>query len=220
MRMLLAALFTFALSPLSAQSAYAQSEAQDRAEAYAAELIADAEAADLFEILDSQEVAQVRHRASGLVCRFSPGRNNQLHVFQSLARGEDVACDSSAVGEAQTIYATRYPQPTTLADQLDGAVAAMRARMRGLQPMPAESAVDIVPDAGALPDQASARFTYPGRNGIARYTRVSVAIVDDWVIKLRYTADAPDQSSLTQQDLVASVLWLTTLNRLSQAPKT
>jgi hypothetical protein len=215
MRMLLAAVLAFAFAPMAAR-------AQTQTDSYAASLIAAAEAEDLFDIVPGEDqagenLARVRHRASGLVCLFGPGRSNQLHVFPSLDRGEDVACDSTAIGEAQTIYATRYPGPTTLEDQLDGAVAAIRARIRNLQPM--QATMDIVPEETALPDQLSARFTYAGPNGIARYTRVSVAMVDGWVIKLRYTADAPEQNSLAQQDLMASFIWFSTLERMTQAPK-
>lgn len=166
--------------------------------AIAQELVEQAEAADLFEILPSEQSVVVRHTRSGLVCRMDPSAANRIIVFPQAARGEDVACDSTDGHESTTLYATRFSFDTTLEEQIQGAEAAIRHRF------PNARALASGPD--DPPSSRTAEFMIT-RDGAQMYTRASVTLVNGWAIKLRYTEAAPDQGATDRARAAASAIW-------------
>lgn len=194
----------------AAGPALAQTEAASAAPAaIAQDLVAQAEATDLFEILPSDRDVVVRHTRSGLVCRMDARATNRIVVFPQAARGEDVACDSTRGGASTTLYATRFSFDTTLQEQIRGAEAAIRNRF------PAARAV-----AGTEPEPASSRTVefLVTHDGAPMYTRASVAILDGWTIKLRYTAAAADEAAAVRAQATAAALWRTILAEIAAGP--
>ncbi|MGE0046316.1 MAG: hypothetical protein AB7T08_11205, partial [Hyphomonadaceae bacterium] len=151
-------------------------------------MIENAGADGVFESIPDGQVS-VRHVGSGMVCRFER-EGGRLILFPGLPRGEDVGCDHSGAGQFVTFYATRYPGGSTLESELASAVAAMQARYRQMEPRTLE--VNVAPAGAVLPASRHARFLVTGPDGARMYTRVSVAIVRGWSIKMRFSALAPD----------------------------
>jgi hypothetical protein len=189
-----------------ARPAHAQSLEEAGA---AAAMIAEAGAADVFEPVDSAlgEV-RVRHVRSGLICAFEPGHPRRVVVFDTsvsgAAAGEDAACDSGSATGARTLYVTRYPEPRTA----DAALAFAVAQLRGRFPdaTAAETTIEGFDDADPpLPESRTAAFLIETNNGQA-YTRVSVAVIGGWEIKMRYTTWSGGEGVVA-----AEALWRETL---------
>lgn len=200
--------------PRAASSASAEQVASARAEADA--IIRAAEADEFFENVTEDASPAVRHRGSGLVCLFEGGeRSNNVRIYPSqgagIARGDDVSCGTTLAGSAVTMYATRWPNPTTLQEQLAGAVAGMRMSVRNLRPtdQPGVS-MGLGENGPRLPERQSATFLGDGQNGPV-VTRVAVALHDGWVIKQRLTAPGAEP---IQADLTGELVMMTTLMRL------
>jgi hypothetical protein len=212
MRRVLASLaFCFAaFAPLSATAQ--ETEPTASVGSLALELIAEGGAADVFEPLPSEQLIVVRHGRSGLVCRLEPDNRNRLVIFPQAARGEDVACDTTDGAESSTLYATRFSFEATLEDLIGGAVTAIHQRFpdaRQLPPLTENSAP-------GLPASQSAHFMVTRPDGALLYTRVTVAIVGQWAIKLRYSVVAPDEAATQRGQAAAAMLWNATLSDLTQ----
>lgn len=176
-------------------------------------MIETANAEGVFDIVHNGHVS-VRHLGSGLTCHFlDSGDGSQLVLFPGLQRGEDVACDTNNGGEAYTLYATRYPLPTSAEEQIAGAEAAIRHRWPDARLYP--SAMDVTVD-GAPPSR-TAEFIVM-RDGVRSYTSAAVAIVNGWTIKLRYTAPAPDDDAARQAELIAGALFSSALTEILRRP--
>src|SRR5262245_58671625 len=114
----------------------------------ALDLIAQADGQGVFEAAPSEPGAIViRHPRSGLVCRLGAGASNRLVIFPQAARGEDVACETSADGETVVLFATRFSFNTSLDEQINGVADAIRRRYPDAQPAPAvrEISSDALP---------------------------------------------------------------------------
>lgn len=182
--------------------------------ALAQALIAQGNAAGVFEALPSEQLIAVRHGRSGLVCRLAPGNTNRLVIFPQAARGEDVACDTTDGAESATFYATRFSFETSLDELMRGAAQAIHQRFPDARELPAPT------DAGAtLPASRSAAFMVTRQDGATMYTRINVAMVGQWAIKLRYTVLAPDEDAARRGEAAAAALWNATLSELTQ-PRT
>jgi hypothetical protein len=159
--------------------------------AIATNLIQDASAQGVFEPVSSGQVT-LRHIGSGLVCHFArDGAGARLVLYAGLPRGDNVSCDAQDGRTYVTLYATRFPFRTTLAEQVEGAEAAIRQRFPDAQalPQPAE----------ANPARRTIHFIVT-RDGERVYTSASIAQVGDWIIKLRYSERAADgQAALTAE---------------------
>ncbi|MDZ4775872.1 MAG: hypothetical protein SGJ23_03700 [Alphaproteobacteria bacterium] len=125
---------------------------------------------------------QARNRESGLRCRFDVRYGGSIHIYDAApgggAPGDDTSCNTPIDAITVTYYATRYTTPTTTAEQAEAAIAAIRERFDVLS--------EIAP---TTPDRAGARtrsfrINYEGK---IKETRVSVAMVDGWVLKMRFT---------------------------------
>lgn len=199
MRSLTCALAVLVLTaPALAQTAPADQQA-------ARDLIAAAQADGVFEAVsaDASQIV-VRHERSGLVCRLAPGNTNRLIIFPQSARGEDVACDSHDGRQYVTAFATRYPFETNLDEQAAGAENAIRQRFPDAQPFAASSA----------PANRTVQFIVT-RDGQRTYTSASLAQVGQWVIKLRFSAPAPDDNAARVAEAQASALFTAILAELS-----
>jgi hypothetical protein len=186
----------------------------------ALELIANAQADGVFEAAPGAHVVAVRHIQSGLVCVMPEENANTLRLFPQSARGEDVACDSHSDVEFQTLYATRYPQPAHLDDVFEGAVGAMVERFPDAELYTTE-AVDGAPNIGPAPrGSRTARFIITSEDGRQRYSRVSVAMIDGWCLKLRFTRIAEDDFAMIAAEETAELTWIAALDQFMQAHST
>lgn len=208
MRALLVAAAALAVS---AQGAFAQDSAPSGIEASRA-LIANAELTDVFVPIEHESPA-VRHTASGLTCHFfgAPTRM-QLATFAGQPRGNDVGCVSDYADKATTLYATRYTPPISLEEALAGGVAGIRHRFPDAQPL--ASTMTVTVDGAPVPRVAQFTITL---NGERWFTSVIVAEANGWIYKLRYTARAVEDESLTAHELEAGAMFALMLGELSAA---
>ena len=186
----------FVLTMLATAPAWA--DTQPPAESLARQIVEQAEAADLFEIVPNDQNVIVRHTRSGLVCRMDPDATNRIIVFPQAARGEDVACDSTDGHESTTLYATRFSFDTSLQEQIQGAEAAIHHRFPNARPLSGT--------ADDTPGSRTVEFMIT-RDGAQMYTRASVTLVNGWAIKLRYTEAAPDQAATERARATAAAIW-------------
>lgn len=162
-------------------------------------MIENAEANGVFELVHDGHVT-VRHVGSGLVCHFlRDGAGGRLVLYPGLPRGDNVSCDSHDGRVYVTLYATRFPFRTTLDEQVEGAETVIRQRFPDAQPLPlsAEFRSDQVPP------RRTVQFIVT-RDGERTYTSASVAQVGDWIIKLRYSARAPDARAALEAEAVST----------------
>lgn len=176
-------------------------------------MIENAEANGVFELVHDGQVT-VRHIGSGLICHFAlDGEGGELRLYPGLPRGDNVSCDNSSADQYVTLYATRFPFQTTLDEQIEGADAAIRQRFPDAQPFPAPS--EDPPD--ALPPRRHVQFIVT-LNGQRTYTRATIAQVGDWIIKLRYSAVAPDDAAATQGEVTSNALFEAALAEMVPPP--
>lgn len=108
------------------------------------EIIRRADASDQFEnvtgLVGAQEdVALVRHRASGLTCAFT-GKDDDFvwvspEVTADFPRGSDVACGMWILNDSHTVYATRYPRDHPAEIEIEVATLAIKLRWPGIVPL-------------------------------------------------------------------------------------
>jgi hypothetical protein len=198
------ALVMAALAPLPAAAQ------QSDANAAAQQLILEHNAAGVFEALPSTDQIVLRHPRSGLVCRLDPARRNRLLIFSQAARGEDVACDTSDGNESVTLYATRYSFEVTPEELINGAAAAINERFPDARELP----VQIEETSTATPNARTAQFMIT-RDGTLMFTRVTVALIGQWAIKLRYSVAAPDADAARRGEAAADAQWRATVAELT-----
>jgi hypothetical protein len=198
-----------ALALLVSPPAWAQTPPEALPDISAAQAIVHAANAEgVFTPLPGEHRIVVRHTRSGLTCRFEPTWSNRIVIFAEAARGEDVACESSFGQRVIRLYATRYAFHTTLDEQFSGAVAALQQRSPQARPLQAAAQITTTP-----PSQ-SAHFLIPAPSG-QTYSRVSVAMNDDWVIVMRYIAPAPDADAAHRAEQTSSALWASVLGEVA-----
>ena len=174
-------------------------------------IIEEANADGVFEIVHNGQVS-VRHIGSGMRCDFSY-EGGRIVIFPTLARGDDVACDSQENGVFVTLYATRYPFASTAEEQASGAAAAIRQRFPDAQPAPITHEIS----SDTLPPHSTAQFLVL-RDGVRHFTSVNVAMAGPWTIKLRYTAPAATDAEIQRAELSANLLFASTLSRIVDPP--
>ena len=180
--------------------------------AAATALIAAASAQDLFEALPSDSQVVVRHTRSGLTCRLRTSWSNRVVIFPTAARGEDVACESASGGTTIRLYATRYSFRTTLDEQINGAIAAIRQTA----PDAREYTPTISQSFPGLPATRQADFLLTrASDHVQVYSHISVAMVSGWVYVLRYSAAATDAAAAHQGEIAAHAIWQTTLGEIA-----
>lgn len=146
----------------------------------------------------------VRHLPSGLVCLFNPGQENVLSFpSTSIARGDDVMCSIPRLADQATLYATRYPRPLALGDEFQVSLKPIRVRFRRLKPYRAKPSKMMEQLAKTVPPSLTSRMV-----GEGVFTRLSVAQVGPWTIKMRVTGDAGAADFIDRQ---AEMTWFMTL---------
>lgn len=181
--------------PTAEQLAAASAEADN--------LILGSGAPDLFVNVSSEGLAKVRHKASGLVCTFMPGaENNSLRLFESenVRRGDDVGCNADFGPLYLTYYATRYGTGYSAADSARDAGAAIRNRYPEARPYQGASAT-IQPPPG-VGDLEYVGYMIGGE-AAPRYTHALTAKVGEWIFKQRMTADGGEDSVMSHQIMSA-----------------
>lgn len=221
-------LLTLALA-LSAAPAFAQGteeEPQAAPGSIAIGMIEQADADGIFDLVHDGGVT-VRHTRSGLTCHFlRNGDGGRLLVFApqvdpahptegpAIARGDDVACEMAEGGTLTRYFATRYPFGSTLEEQIAGVEAAIRRRSPNAVRYPGDATRNT--DDG-LPLRRTTRFIVV-QDGVRTYTRASVARIGDWILKLRYSAPAPDDAAAAQADNMADGLFDGALGEIINPP--
>lgn len=122
------------ISPTVEQSPEATAAEIARAYDEADRLIAEAGASEWFENITDSVLPRVRHRPSGMVCRFSDPRHDAIIIYDNhLPRGDDVSCDSyiAELGIDVRLYATRFGSEASPQWALEGADLAIQTRYPG-----------------------------------------------------------------------------------------
>ncbi|MEQ1818956.1 MAG: hypothetical protein ABL871_10125 [Terricaulis sp.] len=212
-RLLLTLALALSAAPASAQGA--EEEPQAAPGSIAIGMIEQADADGIFDLVHDGGVT-VRHTRSGLTCHFlRNGDGGRLIVFTpqvdpahpteapAIPRGDDVACEMVEGSAHVRYFATRYPFGSTLDEQISGVEAAIRRRNADAVRYPGETTRNT--DDG-LPLRRTTRFIIM-QDGTRTYTRASVARIGDWILKLRYSAPAPDDAAAAQADAAADLLF-------------
>jgi hypothetical protein len=154
----------------------------------------------------------VRHTRSGLTCRLRASWTNRIVIFPTAARGEDVACETASGGTTIRLYATRYSFRTTLDEQINGAIAAIRQNAPGAR----DYTPTISQTLPGLPATRQADFLLTRASDQTQiYSHISVAMISGWVYVLRYSAPAADAAAAHQGELAAHALWQSTLGEIA-----
>lgn len=218
----LAAAAVFAAGgPAMAQTAAApdaSAQQQASASAEADRLIASTGSPEMFENVSSNGMAKVRHIASGLVCVFIPGaENNTLMVFpgDDLPLGDDVGCNADIGPAYLTYYATRYGPGYSARDSVNDAVAAIRDRFPDARPYEGMVA-SVSPPEGVTETAFAALLVGPQDN--VRYTHALTAKVGEWIFKQRMTGDGEEGSIMANQ-VVTGAFWSDVLQAAVKRPE-
>lgn len=208
-RLLLSLAFTLCAARAFAQGTEAEPQAAPASIAIG--MIEHAQADGIFDIVHNGQVS-VRHIGSGLRCDFARnGDGGRIIIFgppagtppapETIARGDDVACDMTEGGVQLRYFATRYPFGSTLEEQIAGVEAAIRRRNANAVRYPGAATRDTE---DGLPLRRTTRFIIT-HEGARQYTRASVARIGDWIIKLRYTAPAANDAAAAAADAAADL---------------
>lgn len=152
----------------------------------------------------------VRHTASGLRCLFQPGRADNVIVWiGSNAGGGGVGCSSRPVGFRQTLEAIQLAPGDTLDSVFEKSVLNITSQQpdaRAYEGSP--FSVRVAPSAGSAPAEPRTAGYFVTREGQEVFSRVSVAVVDGWIIRQQFEAPA---SRADEAELLAGVVMSTTL---------
>ena len=152
----------------------------------------------------------VRHTASGLRCLFQPGRTDNAIVWIGSGRGKGgMGCASRPVGLRQTLEAVQLTPGDTLESVFATSVLNITTQQPDARPYAGGGmTVRVAPPAGlALAEPKTAGYLVT-REGQEVFSRVSVAIVDGWIIRQQFEAPA---ARAEEAELLAGVVMSTTL---------
>ncbi|WP_312688548.1 hypothetical protein [Brevundimonas nasdae] len=190
-------IFLLAMTTLSAVMFGSAALAQNGAPALSAEaaraegerIIASAQVADLFEnISDDDGMVRLRHKASGMVCIFvGGGQQNSIHIYptspRTTQRGDDVSC-ATFIDDTRlslTSYATRYvPMPSI---EEDMAMTINGVRRTRLNAKPLEGAFAVATVEGR-PAPAFSAMTFE-ENGQEYASFAYITHLNEWSFKTR-----------------------------------
>ncbi len=176
------------------------------ARASADRLIAQADAGAWFENITTDAVPTVRHRPSGMTCRFAgETRYDYIRIFdpQADSPGDDVGCNTRAPEGDFSSYATRYADQFSAAEILEDALAAIVGRFPEAKPHSGLLSAASLP--GWEPTQVGGFDVVV--EGKPRLTLALVTHKGEWSFKGRATgwADNPNYGT------IASLTFLQTL---------
>lgn len=206
MRILIAAAVGLALASVASAQTAPPDPSPAALDAYAASLLTTGHAEGVFAREASERVVALRHTASGLRCLFGLGSEGAVSVFPTeplgIAHGDDVGCDANTGFGKLTLYATRYPHARAAAQ----AVANATEELRHFHPDARSAHVDAptLPINRPVPPSSLQYFTYR-LGGQEMLTRISIAEIDGWEYKMRFTTDTP------RANPIAEMTWLATL---------
>jgi hypothetical protein len=141
----------------------------------------------LFQNVSDELGPAVRHRASGLVCRFWPGMNeNGIRVYNPAAGAEDISCQTGVEGASLSHYAYQYTPTPSAEDETRSAIAAIRNRWPDLRDYDGEIARTEVTGPN-FPRRYISRGVVTQGDGNDYMTKASVAKVGVWIVKQRMT---------------------------------
>lgn len=209
----------FAGSPPAASSAAPHAMAKltpEQARAEADRLIADAHAEGVFENVTKGDTPEVRHRLSGFVCGFEPGQpDNAIRILPRQPRGTDVACDTREVFGIMSFFVTLMPPGATVQDAFKLCLVDIVHSHPGVALAKGNfPTINAKPGPGAPPPppRLTARLTYTDA-GRKVFSRVSVAMVNGWMIEQRLTAPMDDK--VVAADMLGEMLITLSVNRMA-----
>ncbi len=172
-------------------------------------IIFSAQAGDLFDNetgLNGDGTIILRHRPSGFMCVFEPGRprNNHVIIYPADRRGDDVGCETITMTGDRTMNFTRdsHSDDQTLA----GAARAIQMRISDATLAPAPAVVEPFADRfPGVPTPKSARFLTANT-----LEEVLSAHVDGWQVEARFTAPR----ALSQTNAIDIIWYATVADRL------
>ena len=168
------------------------------AKARADQVIAAAHAQDGFVNATTDEIPQVRHLQSGLICGFDlDDAKASLIIYDSdkIPRGDDVSCSNHMAEALITTYATRYPSPMTVQQVLQESAEAIRQQFTEVKRWTGDG-VTMTEQAragGARPVEATTLRLSATLKGRPVFTRSSAAACGPWIIAQRATV-SPDKA--------------------------
>ena len=151
-----------------------------------------------------------RHNDSGLRCVFEKSAaGNEIVWIGSIDGGGGVGCNSRPAGFRQSLEAVRLGRSQTLETVFDGAVRNITWGQDARPHDPSSMTVRVEPGIGgkAPPEPRTAGYLVRKAGGEV-YSRVSVAIIGDWVIQQKFEAPA---ERAEEAALLADVVMSTTL---------
>jgi len=202
LRVASAAVFWLGASAALAQPAADPDIARQEADA----IIAYGNAADAFDNITDSGAPAIRHRASGLICRFSMDDSDHgvRLAHDPRRRTDTVTCQAhTREGWNVSVAATGFPFNPTLDDAYASAGRGFRAQHRGAKPA-----------MGAFPADAPAplptrvlRLEQAG-DGRAVFARREAAVAGRWVLLVDVEGPAAEASRIDKaaQDLAAAAL--------------
>ena len=182
----------------------------EAARAEAAGLIARAAAGAVFEDVTKDTLPSLRHKPSGFICTFEPGQpDNALTIFPGKTPGDDVACTTRSNNALNVMYVTKF----AVALSVDDALRVYLTEIKRAHP-DVEGAKgtfgDMSTNRPGSPQRRTARLTY-AMNGEKAFSRVSVAVINGWVIEQRITAPLADAMGA---DLLGEILMMGAVERM------
>lgn len=152
----------------------------------------------------------VRHTASGLRCLFQPGRSDNAIIWIGSITGRGgMGCMSRPVGLHQTLEAIRLAPGETLDSVFDTSVLTITAEQPDARAYAGGGlSVRVAPASGVVVAEPRTAGYFVRRDGQAVFSRVSVALVDGWIIRQQFEAPA---AQADEAELLAGVVMSTTL---------
>lgn len=152
----------------------------------------------------------VRHTASGLRCLFQPGRSDNAIVWIGPTAGKGgVACRSRPVGLSQTLEAIQLAPGETLDSVFQKSVVNITSQQPEARAYAGGGiSVRVAPSSGLAPAEPKTAGYLVSRDGQEVFSRVSVALVNGWIIRQQFEAPA---AHADQAELLAGVVMSTTL---------
>lgn len=152
-------------------------------------ILSDGQAGDIFRNVTEGDVIQLKHPASGMICRFDPAASlNNVRIYPQRPgvpdRGDDVGCGTTT-GMAFTIYATRYRPAGSESTAMTQAISEIEGIWGDVQRL------DIAAPSGTT-DRSFAAFRGRHPNGQTLSTVILVRQVGPWTFKMR-ASGPPDQ---------------------------
>lgn len=182
----------------------------EAARAEAAGLIARAAAGAVFEDVTKDTLPSLRHKPSGFICTFEPGQaDNALTIFPGKTPGDDVACTTRSGSALNVMYVTKFPVALSVDDALKVYLTEIKRAHPDVEGAKGTFG-DMSTNRPGSPPRRTARLTY-AMNGEKAFSRVSVAVINGWVIEQRITAPQADAMGA---DLLGEVLMMGAVERM------